>query len=59
MKRFLLFMLLLTATSCTRQCNSLSRNIQITNKPTSIELYSGGKLIYSDTLVTIVNNSRK
>jgi hypothetical protein len=58
MKRFFIFLLLLTTTSCTRQCSSLNRSIQITNKPTTIELYSGGKLIFSDSLVTMINNSK-
>ncbi len=54
--QFLIAFLLLFMFGCQRGCSRISRNFQASERNYIILMYSGGKIVYSDTCKTIVND---
>jgi hypothetical protein len=57
MKKLLLSITLLSLASCQRGCQSMDRSIQTGKLGYNIKVYSGGKIVFEDTFIGIVNNS--
>ena len=47
---------MLLVAGCQRQCNRLNKNIQSSERYYKVYLYSGGKIVYADSLKTIINS---
>lgn len=56
-KLIILLVVVLSLSSCKRWWNTVDRSIQITDKYYEINVYSGGKIIFTDKFKGIVNNS--
>lgn len=58
MKQILLiFVTVLTLTSCQRGCSKCSRAVQTTDLNYEIVMYSGGDTVFHDKVKTIINNA--
>ena len=58
LNRLFLALLLVSVTSCARTCESVNRNMQITDKQVKVQQYSGGKLINEWSFKGMVNSSQ-
>jgi hypothetical protein len=57
-KTILIVVGLASLSSCQRACTSISRDIEAGNRNYTIEMYSGGKVVFTDTVTAMINNSR-
>lgn len=56
-KNVMIIAMLASLTSCQRACTSFSRDIEVGERKYELEMYSGGKVVFTDEMDAMVNNS--
>lgn len=53
------FIAIVLLTGCSRGCASFDKRFQTSDRKYEISVYSGGKIVFNDTVETIINSEEK